>query len=249
MKIKQGMRYYLREFGRASLIYYGIVVLLFLATLIVSRALGEHNITVNGMDTASLIFVFVLGLNAFKSEFGLFVQNGISRRTLWVDFLLSAGVLCLAMALIDSCYPLIFGRSLQYDSLFGTLYNRIPSFASGAAAAHGGFVAVLWLVLAYLSAISFGFFITTLFYRMSKPLKVIVSVGVPVLLFVVMPIIEVFVPSFTLFTTLIRFYSWAMGLGILETFPLRAIASMGVFTAAMAALGFLLIRRVTLKTT
>lgn len=241
MKLKQTMQYTLKNYLRSSLIFYLVIALLFLATFILRYFVFDRQvISIGGMESASVIFAFVVGLNSFKTEFKLYIQSGISRRTLWVSFFASAMVLSVAMTLITSLYPLLFGNSLGYVSAFSTTYfNRAGGFS---------FVSLMWTLLSHFAALSGGFFLTTLYYRMNKPLKVAVSVGVPALLFVVLPLVEVFVPSFNLFSSLLRFYTWAMGLDFVNGFvPWRAVGSMAVFSCAMGLLTWLLTRRVTFK--
>lgn len=242
MKIKQTMRYKLNEYFRSSLIFYIVIAVLFITTLILRSVLNAKYINMGGMESASMIFVFVLGLNSFKQEFGLFTQNGISRKSLWVNFLACAMLVSIAMSLINSLFPVLFGKTLGYTSIFNNQYRPFlkESFS---------IVGLVWNVMSHFSLMCVGFFITTLYYRMNKALKVIVSVGIPALFFVILPVVEVFVPSFNLFSSLLKFYTWAMGLSftVADTVPWRAVGSMAVLSCVTAGLGFLLIRRATLK--
>lgn len=243
MKIKNALRFQLQDYLKPSAIYYGIIYCLFAAMLVIKHFAGIRNVGTSGMDMATFIFLFVIGLNSFKTQFRLFLQNGLSRRTLFVGFLLSAACLSLVTAVIDSTHPLLFAGSLGYSSMYGDMYG-----AAGGISITG----VVWNAAANLLALCFGFFITTLYYRMSKPLKVLVSVGVPLLIFVVMPIVEVFVPSFHLFSTLIRWVTWLLGFsGTGGAGPLawRAVASLLGGSAILSGLAYILIHRVTLKET
>lgn len=242
MNFKQTMKYQMRDFIRTTLIYYLVIALIFVASLIVTALVldgGIHGAFSLGGSAA--IFLFVLGLNAFKSNFYMYIQNGISRRTQLVTFFVSAVCLCLVMTIIDSLYPILFGKILQYESTYQNIYSAFGI--------KSGFISYVWMFTSYLAAMCFGYFLTTLYYRMSKPVKVLVSVGVPVLLFVVLPVIEVFVPSFNLFTSLMKFAAWAMGLDLngFRVFPWRAVGSFAVISVLMMGLSYLLTRRATLK--
>lgn len=240
MKIKQGMRYYLHEYRRSAIVYYIVVAALIVASFILTRVLFSHSrVSIGGMDMATMIFLFVVGLNSFKSEFSLFLQSGLSRRTTWASFLLAGLTLSVIMGIIDSLLPVLLRPVMQYGTLFSDMYGG----GTGSISLTG----VVWMIVANFAAVTFGFFITTAYYRMNRPTKILVSVGVPTLLFVVLPLVEVFVPGMNFFTSLMRFYVWAMGLGFSATYPLHAIGSMAVFSVLMAGLSYLLVFRASLK--
>lgn len=81
MKRKAAVRYLLHSYRNPLLIFYGIILLvsLLVCTLMEVQVAGEGKVSsVNG---ASVIFLFVCGLNAFKEDFCFFLQNGVSRKT------------------------------------------------------------------------------------------------------------------------------------------------------------------------
>lgn len=69
MKRKAAVRYLLHSYRNPLLIFYGIILLvsLLVCTLMEVQVAGEGKVSsVNG---ASVIFLFVCGLNAFKEDF------------------------------------------------------------------------------------------------------------------------------------------------------------------------------------
>lgn len=244
MKLKQSMRYHLREFYRASMVYYIVIAVLIVLMFILKAALRSNSVNMTGMDSSTVIFLFVLGLNAFKSPFGLFLQSGISRRTLWVDVVLSSVIVAVSLAVVDNLLPFLFRDSLNYSTSFMNTYQGGGRFTFS-------FLGLSWTALINLFAMMFGFFLTTLFYRMNKPLKVLVSVGVPLVFFVLMPMAEVFIPSFNFLTWLLDAYTWCMGISFFgiygEVAPMRALATLGIGSVVMMGLSYLLVFRAKLK--
>lgn len=236
MKIKQTMRYHLTECGKATGLYYLIIACLILLIFIVGAIVNASFVHVNtSFSGASSMFLFVLGLNAFKRPFRLYIQNGISRKTHFVGFLLSAVCLALTVTLIDSLYPLLFGNSLSYSSAFSNLY-RVEGVTP---------LGILWSFLGNYALLCFGFFLTTLYYRMNKLLKVLVSAGVPLLIFVVLPMLEVFIPNFHLFTGLLELVAWASGTNLFggPVYPWRTVGVFAGISAVSLGFAFLLMRR------
>jgi len=245
MKIKETTRYMFREWARPMAIYYGVVVAIELLTRIVSYALDEDVYSASGITTGTAFFLLVVSLNSFKSQFKMLVQNGVSRRTMVAGFL--AGALCFsgAMAVIDNAYAALLAGNLRYPSVFSALYASAPDISSF-------LMSMLWYALCNFTAMCFGYFVTTLYCRMNKPLKLLVSIGVPVTLFVLMPLAEAFVPSFRFFPWAGRTIMWLMGLSLdfssgVAVYPSRALGSFCVISAALAGVSFLLVRRATIK--
>lgn len=245
MKLKNAVRYQAQDLFKATGVYYIVMVCIVVLTFILKGLIsGSFTSGSTTFDGSSVIFIFVMGLNAFKNPFKMYQQNSISRKTQWTGFVLSAFVLAMVMMLVDSLYPLLLGDSLRYVSNYASLYEGFGR------AGKVSFVGMMWTWMSYFAAISFGYFLTTLYYRMNKVLKVLVSAGVPLLLFVGLPMIELFVPSFNLLTSLLKFIAWAMGIDFTGGFvmvPWRAVGSFAVISVVCLGFAWLLMRRATLK--
>ena len=185
MKRKAAVRYLLHSYRNPLLIFYGIILLvsLLVCTLMEVQVAGEGKVSsVNG---ASVIFLFVCGLNAFKEDFCFFLQNGVSRKTQFSATCIAFLPVALLMAVVDSLMTALFSTLFSYEGILGLIYGR---------AMETGFTGFLlqigWLFCLYLFALLLGYLITTLYYRMDSKRKVLVSVSVPVLLVLVLPLID-----------------------------------------------------------
>lgn len=241
MKIKQATRYQLQGFMKASAIYYAIVITFQLLALLIIH-LTDTNTNISGLEISSSIFLFVMGLNAFKSQFTLFLQNGISRRTLFFSALATFLLVSFVFALLDALYPLLFSGSFGHDSLYSSIYLRSQSLS---------LMGILWMALLNMIALCGGFFISTLYYRLNRLSKTLVSVMVPLLLFVVIPIVEATIPTFHFYSTIFQFVNWCLGFEIgglsIQINHVRPLLCFATFSAALSGLSFLLIRRATLR--
>ena len=265
MKLKAAVRYYLNDFKKPVIIFYGVVMALFLIQLLMAALLHSDSAASGGMESASAIFLFVVGLNSFKAQFRLFLQNGLSRKTLFAGFVAGLALLAAAMTLIDLAFGWFRGLFTPYTSAymdrFGTLYADGSSFK---ALADG----LLWSFLAYVTAGMTGLFITCLYYRMNKALKLAVSIGVPALVFIVIPLVDSLYTNGAISAFFINVIAFAYGYNISVSFsngfaglftqfaawengipvaPYRAILFSILCTAAAGTLSFLLMRRATVK--
>ena len=265
MKLKSAVRFYIKDFTRPVIIFYGVLVALFIIQLIIVSLLHESDAT-GGMGPAATIFLFVVGLNAFKAQFRLFLQNGLSRKTLYAGFVMGILVLSAALTVIDFAFGRFQGLFLRYVSAFmdrfGSLYangNSLSAIADG----------LLWTFLSYLSAGMLGFFLTSLYYRMNKALKLTVSVGVPVLFTIIIPLIDSLYTNGTITAFFLNIAAFAFGYGItldashgllagvmqqffdmengVALYPYRAMLFSAICATVTALISFLLIRRATVK--
>ena len=73
-----------------------------------------------------MVFLFIAGLNSFKENFGMLLQNGVSRRTMFTGRLLTMVSLCVGMTLMDRALLLLFrGVSALTDNsvAFGMIFD------------------------------------------------------------------------------------------------------------------------------
>ena len=115
MKRKAAVRYLLHSYRNPLLIFYGIILLvsLLVCTLMEVQVAGEGKVSsVNG---ASVIFLFVCGLNAFKEDFCFFLQNGVSRKTQFSATCIAFLPVALLMAVVDSLMTALFPTTITFS--------------------------------------------------------------------------------------------------------------------------------------
>lgn len=199
--------------------------------------------TSSGLEVASIIFLFVCGLNSFKTAFHMSLVNGVSRRTMFKSFAATVVPVAAGMALIDSLNHLLLSSPGRYKSLFYQMYNTRYGEGVSAQVIAEGF---LWMFAIYMFAMMAGFFITTLYYRMNKPVKLLVSIGVPVFMFMVLPYIDATIFRGAVFRAIGYFFAKAGG--YLDGYnPYIAVLSGVLAFVAFGALSFLAMRRATVK--
>jgi len=243
MRLSPALKFQLNSIKWPVIIFYIVIyalLILMVTSQIILRGYGVDG-SIGGMDMSSMIFLFIMGLNSFKSTFHMFSANGISRKTMFLSFLITTGIVCSGMAIIDSINAIIINEFVAYDpvlvQMFESRYNGIGLMTYGE-----GF---LWMFFAYTASMMFGFFLTTAYYRMNRPLKLIISIGVPVFLFIILPILDAQLFYGEIFKAIGTFIAFCTGQ--LSGSPYVAMASNFVFYVIFAMLGFLIMRRATVK--
>lgn len=213
MNLKASLKYHLLDNRKAIIIFY--IVILFVIGLAFTFAFSSTvtgdpslvSIQIAGVDGATMIFLFILGLNSFKERFRMFIQNGISRKTMFVSFILSTAIISVGMALI-SCFLVILGKlsvlsneQISFQGMFEQIYGYQTFFKQ-----------LFFLACVYMAVILIGYFITVLYYRMNKGGKIAVSVGVPAFLIAGLPIIDYSLAGGAINNTIAFAFTYSFGL-------------------------------------
>jgi len=236
MKILSSIKYQLNDSCRALLVFWGIVFLI----LILAAVAGGGNGSVTGMEMASAIFIFVVGLNSFKPAFNFSMANGISRKTQFIGFAASISIFATAMAIADSIFMLIFSNFMPYSSLFTQLYFRnSPQSFSGSLLS-----GPVWSILLYIMVAMMGYMICLIYYRSGLAMKLAVSIAPPVILFIVLPFSARLNPEPAL--QFINFIGNALGL-YPHAAPMNAATTFLIFSVLFAGASFFLMRRAEIK--
>ena len=218
-----------------------------LQIITVAPTLADSNINVSssGLEAASMIFLFVAGLNSFRVPFLFFLVNGVSRKTMYKSTIISFTIVSAIMAVVDTLSGLVFYRLADYVTIFEQIYG--PRYGIEAFQYNLQFIIerFIWLFSIYVLAIFIGYFVTVLYYRMDIIWKYIVSIGVPALLFLGMPIIGD-VTDGKVFIFIAETFLKTMGLWNGHN-PYISMLSFVVSTVVFAVLGYLLTRRATIK--
>lgn len=184
MNLKPALRYLRKEMRTALLWYYGTIVVLAVAGYFVARYLATRyglagsSITFSGITGVTSFFLFITGLNSYRTELLYFLQNGISRKTLYVSLLITGAVLALLTGVLDLAIDRVGGMVLQSLNINLISINEMLMPQSSVPLL-GKYLAV---VVLNASGFFLGVFFTTLFYRLNTLGKVLVPVGAVLLL-------------------------------------------------------------------
>ena len=124
-------KYQCKSSLRSVLIFYGIFISIIVFLAYSFR--NSNNVTSAGLELSSAIFLFVCGLNSFKSQFYFSQLNNISRKAFLKGTVLYAAVYSTTMAIIDiiinRIYNVFIPCPMNYDMIYS--FNKAFSDESG----------------------------------------------------------------------------------------------------------------------
>ena len=109
MNFKSAFRFTINDSIKSLIIFYSIILALNTLIIILNRLYPDANGQFNGFSVASIIFIFVVGINMFKESFLFLIQHGRSRLTLVKASLCSISLISLVMV----CFDLLVIKNLN----------------------------------------------------------------------------------------------------------------------------------------
>lgn len=177
MKLKQSFRYQLADYKAGILVYY-CAMLGLLALFLVSTVV-DTGVTVvfSGLSGFSCIFLFICGLCSLHDMLPMHLQHGVGRKTMFQARLLVTAAVSAFMAVVDTLLSVLLNllsTPFYGGSLFQQLYGKIyPSLGP----VGNVLMSLVFAFVLFLLASSLGYFIITLFYRLTKPLRIALGIA------------------------------------------------------------------------
>lgn len=249
MSVKAAYKYQLAERKKSLIIFYIVIVILTVFIGVMSVSFSSEGGMVSGMESASAVFLFVLGLCTFKEPFFMLLQNGVSRKSFFKSQIFVAITIVFIMAVIDKvlfgvekAFASLSHGGYTYLSLYEQIYNMGMSFENTFSLHIKMFI---FYFLLYLTVFALGFLITLILYRLPKYGKIAVGAGVPIGLFIILPILDNFLFDSRISHALGRFFDFALGLTSLN--PYAAMISFALLYLILSLVSWFLIKKAFLK--
>nr|WP_319489757.1 hypothetical protein [uncultured Caproiciproducens sp.] len=252
LKLKAPIKYQLRHFRHVFVIMYFFVYLFMLLIAVSSRFFAVSVGASSGIEGISAITIFITGLNSFKDNFKFFSANGISRKTQLCSTVVSLGILSAAFAFMDTVNSVIMSHIAVFRPLFLEIYGL--RFGYSASAFYKGVSLTpqmlienfIWIIFLYFLCSMAGLLITTLYYRMSRVQKIVVSIAVPTVVLNGIPFLDTLFLQGRIMAFIQSFRDAALGISGGYN-PYIGIVSMFLSAAVFTLLTYLLARRATVK--
>ena len=222
-------KYQLADSRRAVQTYYLVILVLtvFMVTATSANSPGENSLS------GSIVFVFVLGLNCFKTSFLFSQANNLPRRSFYLATILAILALSVIMSLLDFGLDNVMKSLVPYKGIFEQIYRQ------------AGFANVLWSAVVLVFSASAGWMITMMYYRANVPMKLFISLS-PILVIWVMIRLDRLTGG-KLWHSLVWFIVRALGLATEVPNPYQAVFSFSILVLGIWAMNYLLMYRIPIK--
>lgn len=220
------------------------ILISFMAFFTLLTITNKGNVSSSGIDVATMIFLFVIGLNSYRSNFKFTQANSVSRKTFFKGILIGSLPIAVAMSIIDlilnRVYNIFVDSPTMYDMIYGMYYSVNWVQSTGFTTLVATFV---WQFALYTLVFWVGVLVSLIYYRSNTLMKVIVSIMPIVFLSFLGSIFRIVPISFI--EGFARFLELAFGLRTLNSYP--AALSFLVMASVLAGFAFLLNRRAIVK--
>lgn len=132
-KLKAAFLYECSTKIRAMCIFYAIqYIIVALIFGMIALFVGSENVGSNVLEVSTIVFVSIMGVLGYKEDFKALIQNGYTRKYIFLSTIYMFVFITGAMALIDT----VIGNAIHYFSggsyftLYGSLYGYGNFFAN-----------------------------------------------------------------------------------------------------------------------
>ena len=234
---------------KSAMLYYSMFIFIFLVLCIINYTSGLQS-TMSGIELVTIIFLFISGLNSFKSNFYFAKSNGISRKTFIKGLLISSLPIALVVSILDITINrlnnILIKNPTLYDMSYGSLSGNMANVFNDSWVQSNSFTTIIntflfqfsFCLLAYVA----GIVINMIYYRSNKYIKVLVSVT-PVALIILRCNLSMRNPRLAMKVN--EFFDYIFGFDPLNVFT--CVTTFLVFTVVLSGIAFLLIRKAVIK--
>ena len=212
-----------------------------------ARTTGSGTFSASGMEVVTMAAFFLAGVVKFRAPFRFFSSFGVSRARFCRGVTAALGIASAAAAALDLLNAFIVSRFISYNTLYAGLLSSSPDAAGAAWSAVTPALAAgncLWCLLADFALGMAGFAAAALYYRMGQTAKILVSVGVPSLFFLLIPLLDRNVTGGRIAAALSAAWSawteWGLN-------PLTDLLTRFALIAALAYAAFAILRHADVK--
>lgn len=238
--------------NKAATLKYGVItslknILPFYATLVTLLiffsfiSMGSSKGSLGSWDMMAMFAAIGIGAQ-FTERFHFLLQNGYSRTTIFINFLVCFLFMAVFMSLFEVfAYYFSQAMHINYNPMFNSLYEM--RYASQQVSMIWD--SFLWHIFANFCIMTISLLGTILYYRSSKTLRVIIFIVLPVALFLGFPIINI-----TLFdgVFLMKIFNFIIDvLGISQADPYLAMATFTVTSIITLGSAYFLLKRTNIQ--
>lgn len=192
-----------------------------------------------GSWDALACFVATALPSGFKERFHFFLQNGYSRKTIFLNFLACFVLIAVFMSVFEIVLvELSVMTGVNYQPIFQDLYAARYILDTSNII----FENFLWHASIFLAFMCISFPLCIGYYRMSKTLRVIVCIVIPTALFIGLPILDLVLADGSFLAEVFVFIVKMLGL-YEGCNPLIATASFSVISIIGIIISYFLIKR------
>ena len=238
-KLKSVIQYECMTSFRYIWIFYAVqYAIISLITLIMGISTGTfENLGTNFLEMNTLIFVSILGVLGFKEDFNTLIQNGFTRKYIFIGtfslFCFMSGI----MALVDT----VIGNVLhQFNNHYMSLYGRIYGY--------GNFIMNwLWLFFVYVLFCSLMYLAVLVINKVGKITAIYLGVILGGIVLLTVALFR-YVLSAKVISSIIAFVTKAMGFMADGTINyLFPALTLFILAAILGSCSYAVIRRTELK--
>lgn len=249
MKLKSIYKFIVHDYIKGCAVFLTVILVLVHIGVILAAVFGGSG-GFGGMESCSFIFMSLLGILTYRQNMFMSLQNGISRKTFYIGSILSILTVALIIGTGDVLISFIgnvYEKNIDgfyYDTFYEQLFMHTDLFSESkeiAVKAADYFRGFLLNITADCIFAVTGFAVGSLFYRLSRILKIVIVIGFVLLCNMLPVLLAIIDKKLVIINRLSELVNWLLE----SSYHTNVMLLCGAVISAAAA--FLFIRRVPLN--
>ena len=235
---------------KSSLVFVAIMIAFIIINIVIAgiaaNNMASAKTTISYFEFAAMVMVFVLGICCIREDARLLIQHGVGRTTTFVTEILIALATALLLTIAGE---IILGLTQLATQNIGNievpLAYQIYSQQYGIASFSDYLLSAALMIPTYLMVFLLGMLISMIFYRLPKPWKIVVAIGLPVLCFIVIPFVGSYASGDWLITAIV--YPLRLLVKFCAAGPGNCVVAALAFSVIFGICSWLLFRKAPIK--
>ncbi len=187
----------IKPIGIFYLVQYTIFALI---CIIINICTGKNQNGSNGLELCTIVFVSITGVLSFKEDFKTLLQNGYTRKYIFLSTVCMFVTITGSMAIIDTVIGNVLHHFISgYNTIFGMMYGYDNLLLNW-----------LWLTVVYMLFCSLFYLAVLVINKVGKMTSLLIGVGLVGVILVIVSLFR-FVFSSEIVSNIMRFVMNAMG--------------------------------------
>lgn len=250
MNILSSYKFQVKSHVKPIIVFFLIITAIYIidiaSSIFEASFSGSVEINISGQGMALFVFIFIMGISIFSENFHMLIQNGISRKSMFIGRLATVLTVSAVGTVVNKLLELVFASignsNMSSETFSAMLYN---DYFAGAGFFGGVFTDLLWTFSLCVALTSVGYFIATLMYRLPKYGKFIFWGALWAVCMIVMPVLEYLLFDGAIWKALFNFVLFATGISAGNPFVMTV--SCGVVFAVFSAVTWLILCKLPVK--
>lgn len=241
--LTKALKYQFYKIKKSLFICYACLLSSLIIAVIFSSTPEYYKNILGGTDI-TIIFAFSVGVVNTYENLGMFLQNGLSRKTLLYSYTISGMIMSMLMAFVYVVSLPVTEFVFKQESIFMTIYKG--RYLGGSSLGNKCIDEFLWMAFVYMVAGMLGYFMGALYHRIAGKKQWVIFASCVLLCAISLSVIDYKWTKGAIFKGIKEFIYYASGYNNGYN-PYYFVVTSAIASITLGYLSYILLKKATVK--